>query len=291
MKKKFVLLILFVFILFLSSCDKKEYGLRELSAVEFSNFFYNEEKTIEEESIVYALYSSTSEDGEKFLEDLEKVARRTKSLIYYIDYDHLDFMTAFMLEEKAPGENYYSVIQDGKELISEVYSDYDTLYKDINGKQFYPNINFSTQEYIDEQMDKAKEEFDKGRYTVSLNYLNLIWNNKEAKDFYNNHDEFNLIHYWEGYIPTGTDDDIHYFGFSIGYFFNTLTIYDKMGKMEGFEEPTEGKMYYYYVKDDYFYISEKEDGEYKKGYRIVSYTKDKLVVNVNGLNLGLYPLY
>ena len=291
MKKKLFILIICIFGIFLSSCKKKEYGLIEISAYEFNNYLYNEDRDRESVNIVYAVYSSSSKDAEQFLDDLEKVARRTKTLIYYLDYEHLDFLTSFMLEESAPGDNYYCVIQDGQVIVFEEYKDYDTLYKNINGKQYYPDIEFASQEYIDEQMEKAKEEFDKGRYTGSLNFLNLIWNVKEAKDFYNDHNEFNLVHFWVGYIPTGNDEDIHYFGLSVGFFFNTLTIYDKLDKVEGFKEPTDGKMYYYYVKDGYFYISEKEDGEYKKSYKIVSLTKDKLIVKVNNINLGMNYVY
>ena len=289
--KKILILFLCIICFSLTSCKKNEYGLVELSSVEFNNYYYVDDVVREDVNIVLAIYNSASENGEQFLNDLDKVARRTKTLIYYIDYDHLDFVTAFVMDELAPGENSYLVIQDGVTIYSELYSDYDTMYKNINGKKLYPDLELSSDEYVDEQLDNAKKALDEGKYTTAYDYLNLIWNRQEAKDFFNDHNEFNLIHYWEGYIPTGNGEKIHYFALSIGFFFNTLTVYDKLDNTEGFKVPTDGKMYYYYVKDGYFYISEKEDGEYKKSYKIVSLTKDKLVVKVNDLNLGMYIVY
>ena len=291
MKKKFIVVIILCLCLLLSSCKKEEYGVIELSGGELTEFLHRDEEP--SYSIVFALYApDTDDNGNKFKEDLEKVARRTKTLIYLVDYDHIDFMSAFLIDEIAPNKNCYFVYQDGQQIVSEEYSDYDTLYKNLNGKKFYPDIEFNSDEYIEEALDNAEKSYDDGYITSSLNYLYLIWNTKEAKEFYEDHENFKLIHFWEGYIPTGDSENMHYFGLEFGFFFNTVTIYDKMDKVEGFEKPDVGKMYFYYYKDGYLYLSETEDGEYKKSsYKIESFTKDRIYVKVKDITLGMYYVY
>ena len=287
MKRIKYFFVLIILLLFLTSCEKKEYGLIEL---EFVNSFYSEDGK-GNLSVTFAVISYQNDNTEQFLEDLDKVARRSKELIYYIDFDHIDFMSSMFLENFFSQDNCYHVFQNNVHLVSSVYSDYDTLYKELNGKRYYPRIVKLSQEYINEQMEIAKKNYEEGYLSSSIAALYNIWSSKEAKDFYNSHDDYKLIHYWGGYIPTDDSKKLHYFGFEVGFFYDTFVVYEAEGDISGFEVPTEGIFYDYYYKDGYFYLAETDSGNYKKAYKIQSVDDDRIHVYYDNYLLGLEKVY
>jgi len=292
MKKILFLIILTFLIIVIPGCKNEEYKLIELSGTEFVNNFFAEDIEDEDINVVFAVYSNRNENTEQFLEDLDKVARLTKEYIFCVDFDHTSVFDELFFEDYYQGNNIYVVIQNGKTIVSEEYTDYTTMFKKLNGKKYDYDIKYNSQEYIDEQIKIAQEEYDKGRISTSLSSLYSIWNSKEAKEFYETHAYYKLIHHWEGSIPTKDSELYHMFAFNVGSFFNTVTIIDKLDKAVGFEKPEDGDLYFYYIKDGYFYLSETEDGEYKKSYKINKYNDQNLFLEIKkDLEIGMFITY
>ena len=276
MKK--VLLCLVIFLLMLCSCEKKEYHLIELNANELLEQLFKEDC-----DIVVAYYDSKDENSEQFISDLEKVVKASKENIYYIDVNHISGYSLILLYEyfsvDVSGLRYF-VVQDGQTLIKEKYTDYLTLFKNLNGKKYDTEINYVSDEDIDKYLNEANKSYKDGYISNSLDYINLIWNSNKAKEFYDNHELFDIIQMWENYDIKDNGSDMVYTSLMFYSFTNSFDYYVGNSKVNEFTKPEmdEYKSYYYKIINNELLVSEDEDGDYKKLYDIDDFANDYLVL-------------
>ena len=276
MKKILKLIIILVTPILISSCSTKDYKegqLVEISGIELTKNFAGEGV----KDFIFAIVNETQPGYREFLVDLEKYAKETNKAIYFTYYNHLDTEAAFYifnLFEADFTSNGYHVIEGGQITVTNEYVNYERLKSDLEDKRFYTVLDYTSEKDIKENLRLAQEEYDKGNISISYNYINRIWNTKEAKDFYNSHKELGIIKSWEHFkITDDKRDRITYrsllFHHNVKYFLEILTKeYDDV-----FEKPTNMAHYeqtYYYIKDDIIYTSDKEDGTYTKRFKIIS---------------------
>ena len=275
MKKLLKILFILLIPILISSCGSKDYKegqLVELSGLELTNNFSNDQS----EDFIFAIVNENKKGYKEFLVDLEKYAKETNKAIYFTYYNHIDTEAAFYIFNSFEADfttNGYHVLEDGALTVTEEYKDYNTLKASLEDKRFYAILNYTSEKDIEKYMKLAQEEYDKGNISVSFDYINKIWNKEEAKTFYNYHKELWLVKPWEHF--TITDDKrprITYrsllFHNGVNYYLETLTKEYK----DVFEKPTNMSKYdlvYYYVKDDIIYTSDIEDGTYTKRFKIV----------------------
>jgi hypothetical protein len=274
MKKILKLLFIMLIPILITSCSQKDYKegqLIEISGIELTNNFAGENA----KNFIFAIVNETKPGYKEFLSDLERYAKETNKAIYFTYYNHLDTEAAFYifnLYEADFTSNGYHVLEDGKLTVTTEYTNYNNMKATLEEKRFYTILDYTSEKQVQETLKLAQEEYDKGNISISYNYINKIWNRKEAKDFYKNHPKLGIIKSWEHFtITKDKRDRITYrsllFHHNTNYFLEILTkeYYD------GFEKPQNMLDYeqvFYYVKDDIIYTSDKEDGTYKERFKI-----------------------
>lgn len=275
MKKIIKLITILVIPLMIVSCSQKDYKegqLVEISGLELTNNFAGTNA----KNFIFATVNDKKEGYKEFLEDLEKYAKKSNKAIYFTYYNHIDSEAAiyiFNLYEADFTSNCYHVVEDGDITLTKEYKDYATMKFYLDSKRFYSILDYISDKDANEYLKKAEEEYNKGNVSISLNYINKIWNRKEAKEFYDSHQNLGIVNSWEHFIITeGTRDKITYrsllFHHDANYYLEILTkqYYDN------FEKPMNTLDYdqvFYYVKDDIIYTSDKEDGTYIKRFKIM----------------------
>lgn len=276
MKKVLKILLILIIPLIITSCGNKDYHegeLVELSGIELTNNFTGPNS----KDFIFATVNEAQEGYREFLADLEKYAKETNKAIYFIYYKHIDTDAAFYifnLFEADFTSNCYHVVEKGQVTLTKSYNNYDKMKSDLENKRFYALIDYTKEEDVKKYLKEAQKELDNGNIALSLNYINKIWNRKEAKDFYAKNPELGIIKSWEHFIISNDKRKrITYrsllFHHDAKYFLEILTkeYYDS------FEKPIDMAAYemsYYYLKDDIIYTSSKEDGTYKKRFKILS---------------------
>ena len=76
--KKIFFMFLCIICFSLTACKKQEYGLVELSSVEFNNYYYVDDEVRDDVNIVLAIYNSASENGEQFINDFSSILIKLK---------------------------------------------------------------------------------------------------------------------------------------------------------------------------------------------------------------------
>lgn len=276
MKKLIKLLFILLIPLTIVSCGQKDYKegeLVELSAQELTNNFAGSGA----KDFIFATVNDAQEGYKEFLVDLEKYAKESNKAIYYIYYNHIDTESAtyiFNLYEADFTSNTYHVIENGELTLTKSYKDYTTMKFYLEDKRFYSILDYTSDKEVEKQLKLAQEEYDKGNISVSLNHINKIWNQKEAKEFYNTHEKLGVIKSWEHFIITeGKTKKITYrsllFLHNTNYFLELLT----KEEYDTFEKPNDLMDYtqtFYYIEDDIIYTSTAKDKEYTKRFKILS---------------------
>lgn len=284
MKKLIKLLFILLIPLTIVSCGQKDYRegeLVEISAQELTNNFAGNNA----KDFIFATVNEKQEGYEEFLKDLEKYAKESNKAIYYTYYNHIDTESAtyiFNLYEADFTSNTYHVIENGQITLTKSYKDYTTMKFYLNDKRFYSILTYTSDKEVEKQLKLAQEEYDKGNISVSLNYINKIWNRKEAKEFYDTHEKLGVVKSWEHFtITEGKTKKITYrsllFHHNTNYYLEILS----KGDYDTFEKPMDMMDYtqtFYYVKDDIIYTSTSEDKEYTKRFKILSIRKTSLVL-------------
>ena len=284
MKKILRLLFILIIPILITSCGSKDYKegkLTEISGLELVNNFAGDNS----KNFIFAIVNETQSGYREFLADLEKYAKETNKAIYFTYYKHLDVDAAFYifnLYEADFTSNGYHVIEDGTLTVTTEYTNYNNMKATLEDKRFYTILDYTSEEDIKNNLQLAKEEYEKGNMSISLNYLNRIWNTKEAKDYYNSHQELGLIKSWEHFtITEGERDRVTYrsllFHHNTNYFLEILTkqyndTFEKPQNMNDYEQ------IYYYVKDNIIYTSDTEDGTYKERFKIIKVENTSLKV-------------
>lgn len=284
MKKLIKLLLILLTTFTIVSCGKKDYKegeLVELSAQELTNNFAGDNA----KDFIFATVNETKQGYREFLIDLEKYAKESKKAIYYIYYNHIDTASAmyiFNLFEADFTSNAYHVVEEGQITLTQAYKDYTTMEFYLKDKRFFSLLTYTSEKEVKEQLKLAQEEYDKGNVSVSLNHINKIWNRKEAKEFYDTHEELGIVKSWEHFIITeGKTKKITYrsllFHHNTNYFLEILA----KGDYEKFEKPKNMMDYtqtFYYVKDDIIYTATANDKDFTKRFKIKGIEKTSLIL-------------
>ena len=267
--KKIVKSILLVLIILLScSCNKKEYKLIELTSNELLNHLLKDNS-----SITFVTYNDELEDNDDFITNVQKVSKRAKENIYYLDINHISANDNLVLYEimgnDFQGLRYY-VYQNGKFIIQKSYSDFTTLFNDLNGKKYKDEPSLTSDEDKKKYLDSAVLAYEEGKISSAYDLLNMAWTLNEAKNTYQNNNLYNIINEWESYEVSADGKSLTYTKIMFYSFSDTMYIATKTDKVDGFQKPgmLDYKSYNYYIKDNYIYLDEKNNGNYKKTYLI-----------------------
>lgn len=281
MKKYLRVIFLIVFTFTLCSCsDKKEYNLIELTASELTETLFSEENN----NIIFAFYNSSLKDAKQFLEDLKRTSSTAKLDIYYIDSNHIDTSSFFILSSldilSIDYNTYYARI-NGEFIVSDLYKDYKTMYDTLKEIGYKSNIKKESKEEKLKKIEEAKTLYDEGKISKSINVLNLAWDLEEAKETFNTRKYYNILKSWERYeYINSKTEEVYYENISFDYDSNTYShalIKSKYNK--DFKKPSYPDDYdtlYYYIKDDIIYTSDKESGKYKETYKITYLDSENL---------------
>lgn len=286
MKK--VLIIFLSLVLLLCSCEKKEYNLIELTGDELMNHLSKDDC-----SIVIAIYSESYDNSDNFLNDLKSVAKRTKENIYYIDINHLDMMSGLILTDALNTQVdslKYIVFQKGKLIIDEEYTDYNKMYSSLNGKK-YEDVELILHEDKVAQLEEAKKLYDDGYISKSYDACLRVWSLDEAKKMVKNSNLFKLVNQWE-YKNIVSKDKINYISMIFLSIDNAVFYIDETVKTDGFTYPEikDYSSYFYRMRDGKLCISEKNDGDCKEEFEILSVNDEKLRLKKNNKEYEFYVM-
>lgn len=282
MKRLIKLFILLLICLILSSCNsKEEYKLVEITSHDFLVNMNNNK------DFVFAFVNENTDDYKAFMKDLENIVNNTHINVYYIDYNHMDYASFGYLVDNIDlvyNKSSYYVYKDKSFAVSEKYSNYQNLYKALKNYTLTTKLDITSTDELKANFAKAKEEYNKGNIGIANDYLNLSWTLQEAKEFYQNHELFKILHNWENYEFTNPEklDYTTYRSIFFSTHSNECMQTSKSGLYENFVKPDKLEDYdflYYYIKDDIIYTakSEKtEQSDYKASYKINSMTDELL---------------
>lgn len=276
MKK--IITIFLLSLIFLCSCEKKEYGLIELNGTELLDYLTNVKG-----DIVLALTDERYDKNEEFITDLEKVAKNSQENIYYIDTSHLAAMHDLMLYEYFNMDMiglHYFAIKDGEQVANGNYlGSFATLMKDLGGKKYDTQINYISDEEKEKTIKEAKELYEKGFISSSLDDLNYVWNTDEAKKMYKENKLYQIIESWEW--TQEKDNKVMYTGLLFTTISNQVYVYNNTFKKEEFKTPEvdEYTSYFYKIINNKLLFSADSEGEYEELFNIDYLDKDTLVLS------------
>lgn len=287
-KKLLIIVILILLVTGITGCNKKENPkgqLIEISSLELS-------KNIDNNNFILAITDSNNIYNDDYIKDLERTAKLTKNVIYYIDTKHISITMDIFLYEVLllPTGLSYVVIEDSNAATSGQYEDPSELTKSISEFNYKEdNLEKLTQEEIEENINNSRIKLEEGLVSYSLDYLNMVWSAKEAKEIYDANPIYNLLGTWDNYTTSG--EYINYIKLKSYTFSDKIYIYETKGKSGEIKQPeiNDYKSYYYLVKDDIIYISESVDGKYKEYAEFVYGDATKLAIIINGKNYTFLP--
>ena len=285
MKKKLIItliiaLALIIITIIILPKDKKEYHLIELTGTELVQTILQDNT-----SITFALYNDRDIQAEQFREDLEKTVKQAKENIYYVNTNFVsiefDEIISSVTGVEVDKQSYF-VIQNGKIVLQNTYSNFKKMLKDLNGKKYATKIKEISKEEKLKKLEEAKTQYKEGNIAKAFNALCEAWSLKEAKEEYKNNPFYQILGSWESYEQVENKENTKYTNFYFMNYASELYIATKEDKIEGFEKPTvdEYKTYEVLVKDDYVYIKNKKN-KYEKKYEIIAISQYTLTLQDN----------
>lgn len=279
--KKYIKIILIVFlIIILCACkNKEEYHLIELTSEELVINLSNEAN-----SFIFAVLNDQKENYEKYVKDLESLAKNIKKDVYYIDSEHIDSMSSlalFTIEGSDFTDNvYYSFTNDHFEYMGH-YEDFGTMYKNLKNIRYTGQIEYVNDETKQSYLDEAKRLYQTGFISKSYDYLNKAYTLDEAKEMYKNSKYYKLLNSWENYDFKNEElTEVNYTSLIFYHGVKYFNIASREGAFDdsfdrnfNFEDYTQ---LYYYVKDDIIYTSKNETGNYQETYKITKLDSNHL---------------
>ena len=278
MKKKLKILLLLIMFLLISGCNNKEYRIIHISAEDLINNI-NKGKTM----IIFE-YADNSINSKQMREDMQSIANDLRSDIYHLDNYHLDVEFGSILQNEhgiSIDDNYFLLIDGNKIVLDEEYTNKIEVTRKLNNYQSSKDIELSSIDHSTYNINKAKEYFEEGNIYQANEYLSKAWSNEEAREFYYNNKEFNILHIWERYKTINNQADqfeytqVNTFTGDSMYFKKTVK-----GKSGEFEKPNSrdrDNEYYYKVINKKIYTGLKEDKLSEK-FEIVFINFDRLVL-------------
>ena len=264
-----IALILIVITIIILPKDKKEYNLIELTGTELIQTILQDNI-----SITFALYNDRDIQAKEFYEDLEKTARQAKENIYYINTNFVtiefDEIVSALTGAEINKLSYFAM-QNGKIILQNTYSDFKTMFKELNGKKYETQIKETPKEEKIKKLEEAKTQYKEGNIAKAFNFLCEAWNLEEAKIEYKDNPFYQILGSWESYEVVENKENTKYTNFYFMNYASELYIATKEDKIEGFEKPTvdEYKTYDILVKDNYIYVKNKNN-KYEKKYEILT---------------------
>ena len=285
MKKRLIIsliiaLALIIITIIILPKDKKEYHLIELTGTELVQTILQDNT-----SITFALYNDRDMQAEQFREDLEKTVKQTKENIYYVNTNFVsiefDEIISSVTGVEVDKQSYF-VIQNGKIVLQNTYSNFKKMFKDLNGKKYTTKIKEISKEEKLKKLEEAKRQYKEGNIAKAFNDLCEAWTLKEAKEEYKNNPFYQILGSWESYEQVENKENTKYTNFYFMNYASELYIATKEDKIEGFEKPTvdEYKTYEVLIKDDYVYIKNKKN-KYEKKYEIIAISQYTLTLQDN----------
>lgn len=289
MKKKLLLIIILLLLVTgITGCNKKESPKGQL--IEISDLELR--KNIDDTNFILAITDSSNIYNDDYLKDLERTAKLTKNVIYYIDLKHISitmdiyFYEVLLLQTGLS----YLVIEDGEAVASSLYENPDEMTKNLSSFKYQEdNLIKMTEEEVDENIANAVDKLNEGKISYSLDYLNLVWTDQKAKELFEANPVYNLIGAWDYY---GTEGDyINYKKIKSYTFSDEISIYNTKAKKDELKKPetNDYTSYYYLVKDDIIYISDTKDGKYKEYADFIYGDTTKIVLKINGQEYIFLP--
>ena len=285
MKKRLIIsliiaLALIIITIIILPKDKKEYHLIELTGTELVQTILQDNT-----SITFALYNDRDMQAEQFREDLEKIVKQAKENIYYVNTNFVsiefDEIISSVTGVEVDKQSYF-VIQNGKIVLQNTYSNFKKMFKDLNGKKYTTKIKEISKEEKLKKLEEAKRQYKEGNIAKAFNDLCEAWTLKEAKEEYKNNPFYQILGSWESYEQVENKENTKYTNFYFMNYASELYIATKEDKIEGFEKPTvdEYKTYEVLIKDDYVYIKNKKN-KYEKKYEIIAISQYTLTLQDN----------
>lgn len=276
MKKKIIIATLII-VLFLLAClfiyqnkDNNKYGLIELTGQELLQVFIDKEDA----SITFALYNERDVQAKDFYKDLEETAHQAHQNIYYVNSAHSTFefqeIMNTLTKRDANVLSYY-VIQDGKLILSNTYSNYKTMFKDLNGKKYNTKIERLSKEEKLDYIEKAKKAYEEGDIALAHNYLSNSWDTEEAKAEWQTKPYYKIIGNWEQFEVQKDGKNTRYVNAFFTTYASQMYIVDSIVAIEGFEPPSFENYtgYDIQIKDNYIYTKNEKNNKYQKKYEII----------------------
>ncbi len=274
-----IIILLFTCTLFLTSCEKKEGRLIELTSEELVANITKEALP----NMVFAIWNSKRDNADEFMKSLKSVVNNANINIYYIDYQNISINQAtmlFLLYDYNVSYNSYFVLENNDYVVEGDYSDFKTLYNALKNYSFKDEIEYVSKEKKLEYIENAKKLYNEGQIGQSKEFLNLAYTLDEAKEFHKNSSYYKLLEEWERFEFDKEDNNYAtYYAKQFPTLRNYYFEVNKTGKFEGFEKPYDISDYskvYYYIKDNHIYTSSSEKGKYKKTYEIVMFDDKNL---------------
>ena len=286
MKKLYKILIICLLVLTISACKSKdEYKTIELSGTEMVD------NIGKGKDFIVAFLKSDSEKSQNLLNSLEKIAKDTKQTIYYSYVDHINNETTILLYATLGNSYNYNqilVIENNKPKTIE-YKSYQDLYNNLKNYKFNSKLDKSSEKSIAETIGIAHSYYEDGKIGSANNKLNEIYSSKEAKAEIEKNKYYKIINGWDTYTSGHKKNTFIYHHFIFNLFDDTISLYEKEGKIEEIEIPKRVNdkytTYYYYIKNGIIYTSQSEDGKYQKRYKINSLSDE--VLNITDLKNNL----
>lgn len=291
MKKKLITILIITLVLITITIiilpkDKKEYHLIELTGTELVQTILQDNV-----SITFALYNDKDIQAGDFYEDLKKTVKQANENIYYVNTNFVtiefDEIISSVTGAEVNKQSYFA-IQDGKIVLQNTYSNFKTMFKELNGKKYETKLKEISKEEKLKKLGEAKEQYKEGNIAKAFNFLCEAWTLEEAKEEYNNNPFYKILGSWGSYEKVENEENTKYTNFYFMNYASELYIATKEDKIEGFEKPTidEYKTYDILVKEDYVYIKNKKN-KYEKKYEIITISPYTLTLKDNDKRYNL----
>ena len=276
MKKKIIISTLIIALSLLACLfiyqnkDNNKYGLIELTGQELLDVFIEKEDA----SITFALYNERDVQAKDFYNNLEKTSHQAHQNIYYVNTTHSTFefqeIMNTLTKRDAQILSYY-VIQDGKILLSNTYSNFNAMFKDLNGKKYNTKIEKMPKEEKLDYIEKAKKAYAEGDIALAHNYLSNSWDLEEAKLEWKANPYYNIIGNWEQFEVQKDGKNTRYVNVFFTTYASQMYMVDSIVAIEGFEPPSFDNYtgYDIQIKDNYIYTKNEKNNKYQKKYEII----------------------
>lgn len=290
MKNKIKILILILSLVLITSCEKKEYKLIELTSGDLFQLLSEEKK-----SFIFATINERNkkEEAIEYKKALKEYAKNGKTNIYYLDTSDLIFFDDEMIYSMTNVDlalHYFYIVKNGKITANVAYEGKDILKKYLSGIHFdeieMPIKESEKKDYL----KKAKEQYEEGNICTSYQYLQKAWTLEAAKKFYRDNDYYKIINYWRNYVHLGNNKVIskEIVIFSMADNINTFN-YSGTNSKYKYPKSSDYETKEFYIKDNYLYTRKNDKEKYKKAFEIMEVDDKHLLIKEDDKIYELYP--